>query len=71
MAMHIVEIHVVYLFLIRLGDFIFLIQAKQGLDTLESPCMSRKGLTVGKYTAMIAVRFTRSQSGLFKTDKGT
>jgi hypothetical protein len=44
--------------MIRLEDFVFLLQTKQSLDTVESWLRRTKGLKVGKHIDIRAVIFT-------------
>ena len=55
----------------RLGDFVFLIQAKQSQETLESKCTRTKGLRAGKHRAERPDAFTIKWLGLFKITKHT
>lgn len=59
------------MFRIILGDFVFLIQVKQNLDTLESQLMNKKGLKVGKHRVIPELVFKRNQLGLLKRAKHT
>ena len=63
------QIYTIYIFLIRVREFVFLFPAKQSLDILESRLMSRKGLIVGKHAVIMAEMFIMNKSGSFKTLK--
>ena len=63
------QIYTIYIFLIRVREFVFLFSAKQSLDILESRLMSRKGLIVGKHAVIMAEMFIMNKSGSFKTLK--
>ena len=63
------QIHTIYIFLIRVGAFVFLFPAKQSLDIVGSRLMSRKGLTVGKYEVIIEDMVEMNKLGLFKRPK--
>lgn len=60
----IAQTHTIHIFSVRLRDFVFLIQEKQSLHTVESCLMSRNGLMAGKHTEITAAVFTSHRLGL-------
>ena len=67
--MNIVQIHTIYTFLLRVGEFAFLSPAKQSLDTLESRLISRKGLIAGKHEMTTADMVEMNKPALLEIPK--
>ena len=63
------QIYTIYIFLIRVREFVFLFPAKQSLDILESRLISRKGLIAGKHEMTTADIVEMNKLALLETPK--